>query len=173
MDPATDNCSSPGGRGGCQRQHLRADCYEHEIQKFTNTGTFITSWTTNGSWDNNNSNPDGICADQLGHVYTPDYNNSQVYKYSNTGAYECSIGVKGYGPGQCGTLSCGVCVDKNGICYVADYGNQKISEFITTGNYLCQWGNTGAGALGKIDYLSSSPSGTVYVVDGTSVKEFN
>jgi tripartite motif-containing protein 71 len=149
------------------------DAVQQNIQKFSNTGTFLTRWSTNGAWSRNNSDPDGICTDGWGNVYTPDYNNQQVYKYSNTGTYECTIGTPGNGPGQCGTLSCGVCVDRNGIVYVADFGDERISEFTTTGTYLCQWGNTGASALGHIDYLSLSPSGTVYVVDGTCVKTFN
>jgi DNA-binding beta-propeller fold protein YncE len=115
---------------------------------------------------------DGLSADPWGSIYTPDYNNSCVYKYSNTGAYQCKIGSPGNGPGQLGTVSCGVCVDKKGVVYVTDFSNQRVSEFTTTGAYLCEWGNSGPNALGQIDFLCTSPSGQVYVADYPNVKIF-
>jgi tripartite motif-containing protein 71 len=148
------------------------DANNQNIQKFSDTGTFLLSWTTQGSWDTDASDPDGICVDKWGNVYTPDYNNRCVCKYSDAGTFLLKWGSYGTGPGQFGLLSCGICVDSNGVVYVTDYLNMVIDDFTDEGTYLCQWGNTGTNALGHMDYLCLSPSGKVYVEDNNTVKVF-
>ena len=148
------------------------DAVNQNIEKFDNSGTLITSWSTNGSWDATTSDPDGIVCDRWGNVYTPDFYNSCVYKYTNTGTFERQIGSPGSGPGQFGTLSCGICVDAKGIPYVSDYSYRRVSEFNLDGTYLCQWGNSGPGALGNFDYFCLSPSGKAYVEDNNTIKVF-
>ncbi len=148
------------------------EAINQRVQSFDNNGNYILGWSTNGSWDTNPSDPDGITCDFWGNVYTPDYNNFCVYKYTNTGTYECKIGSQGTNPGQFGLCSCGVRVDKSGICYVSDYGNKRMEDFNLFGNFLCQWGTTGTNALGNIDYFCLSSSGNVYIADNNCIKVF-
>ncbi|HVM32169.1 MAG TPA: 6-bladed beta-propeller, partial [bacterium] len=148
------------------------DAVNQNVEKFDDSGNLITSWSTQGAWDAAASDPDGIVCDKWGNVYTPDYNNFCVYKYTDTGTFEGQIGERGSGPGQFGSLSCGICVDAKGILYVSDYSYRRVSEFSLDGKYLCQWGNSGPGALGNFDYFCLGPSGDAYVEDNNTIKVF-
>ena len=155
--------------GGPSNNIYSVDAIYQKICKFDGSGTFVTSWSTQGSWDTTTSDPDGIACDQWGSVYTPDYYNSCVYKYSNTGTFQCQIGGPGSGPGKFGVLSCGICVGKNGIVYISDYAYGVVDEFNLQGKYLCQWGNTVPHALGNFDFFCLSPSGKAYVAYNDSI----
>jgi hypothetical protein len=106
-------------------------------------------------------------------VYTVDYNNYCVFKYTDTGTYCTKWGHQGTAAGCFGVLSCGIEVDSTGIVYVSDYGNRRMDDFSLDGGFLCQWGNTGANALGTFDYFALSPSGDkMYIEDHNTVKVF-
>ena len=145
------------------------DAVYQKICKFDSNGNLLTSWSTQGSWDAAASNPDGIACDQWGSVYTPDYNNTCVYKYSNSGTFQCQIGAPGYGPGKFGVLSCGICLSAAGIVYVSDWAYGVVDEFNLQGKYLCQFGNTAPHALGNFDYFCVAPNGNAYVEYSDSV----
>jgi tripartite motif-containing protein 71 len=56
----------------------------NQVQKFTNNGTFITSWSSRGSGDGQFISPAGIAVDSSNNVYVTDmysqYNKQEAVK---------------------------------------------------------------------------------------------
>ena len=61
---------------------------QNAIQKFTNNGTFITSWGSNGLGDGQFVNPGGIAVDSSGNVYVGDFGeNNRIQKFDSNGNF--------------------------------------------------------------------------------------
>jgi tripartite motif-containing protein 71 len=52
------------------------------IQKFTSDGQFIEAWGTTGDGNGQFSEPEGIDADNSGHVYVADTGNNRVQAFA-------------------------------------------------------------------------------------------
>jgi tripartite motif-containing protein 71 len=52
------------------------------IQKFTDDGTFITSWGSDGNGDGQFSKPEGLYVDPDGNVYVADTVNKRIQVFS-------------------------------------------------------------------------------------------
>src|SRR5206468_4248584 len=53
----------------------------HRIQKFTNTGTYLTQWGSYGSGDGQFNGPVGVATDVAGNVYVTDFSNHRIQKF--------------------------------------------------------------------------------------------
>ncbi len=87
------------------------------VQKFTNTGTFVTKWSF--------PCPTGIAVDVNGNVFVGDDTSNVVRKYTNGGTFVASW------PGGAGGFNVpwGVAVDTSGNVFVGDRGNNRIQKF--------------------------------------------
>ena len=58
-----------------------ADYHNNRVQKFTNTGTFIGTWGTEGVGNGQFSTPKGVALDNSGNIFIADTGNSRVQKF--------------------------------------------------------------------------------------------
>lgn len=74
----------------------------HRIQKFGDTGVFMTRWGGCGSADGEFNDPGTVVLGPPGAegIYVLDTGNSRVQKFSTAGAFVTKWGTKGLGPGQ-------------------------------------------------------------------------
>jgi streptogramin lyase len=147
------------------------------VQKFTNTGVYLTQWGSPGSGDGQfSANPWALAADAAGNVFVSDLNNVRIQKFTSAGAYVTQWGSFGSGNGEF-DLAFGVAVDPAGYVYVTEDLNNRIQKFTNAGTYVTQWpiqgsGSGGAGATGAL-CLATDPVGNVYVgVDGTHIEKY-
>jgi tripartite motif-containing protein 71 len=71
------------------------------VQKFDNSGTFLTTWGTTGTGNGQFNDPTGVAVDGSGHVFVADTNNHRIQKFDNTGTTFLTMwGMPGTGTGQ-------------------------------------------------------------------------
>ncbi|HXA01782.1 MAG TPA: MBG domain-containing protein [Cytophagaceae bacterium] len=108
---------------------------ETRIQKFTTSGTFITSF---------NAVANHIAFDAAGNIYTAGLLNNKIVKYSPTGTILLSLGSYGggTGPGQFNSPM-SIDLDSYGNIYVVELGNTRVQKLTPAGTYITSWGTTG------------------------------
>jgi hypothetical protein len=143
-----------------------ADTYNHRIQKFTSTGTYLTQWGTAGSGDGQLIEPTPVATDGAGNVYVGDSGNNRIQKFTSGGTYLTQWGTAGSGDGQFFD-PIAVATDGAGNVYVGDYGNDRIQKFTSGGTYLAQWGTSGSGdgQFSRPVGVATDAFSNVYVVD--------
>ncbi|MBN1857576.1 MAG: SMP-30/gluconolactonase/LRE family protein [Dehalococcoidia bacterium] len=98
------------------------------VQKFTGTGSLITTWGTPGSGDNQLFGPSGIALDSEDSVYVSDSQNHRVHRLAlngTTGLYE-SVERWGAPAEDLFYYPNGVAVDADDNVYVVDSGNHCV-----------------------------------------------
>ena len=107
--------------------------------------------------------PHGIAADRPGNIYIADTNNGRIEKFSPSGVYIASLGVKGTGYGQLGEPN-GLAVDSAGNIYVADAFNHRVQKVAPDGTVIDEWKGPDPGFYGP-RRIAIGPDGSIYVVD--------
>lgn len=146
-----------------------ADFDNHRIQKFNNTGTFLTKWGSLGTGDGQFDSPAYVAIDSTGNVYVTDMRNHRIQKFTSDGVFLTKWGSFGSGDGQL-YFPRGIAVDFSGNVYVADTSNHRIQKFSSLGTFIAKWGSSGAGD-GQFSFptdVSVNPSGDVYVADSAN-----
>jgi DNA-binding beta-propeller fold protein YncE len=141
------------------------------VEKFTNTGTFITSWGSLGSGDGQFENARGIAVDPAGNVYVVDQGGNRIEKFSSTGTFITSWGSLGSGDGQFYGPD-EVAVDSSSNVYVTDFYNFRVEKFTSTGTFITSWGSHGSGD-GQFNFpfgVAVDGSGNVYVADTSNYR---
>ena len=100
------------------------------VQKFTNNGTFITTWGYEGSGNGQFISPSGIAVDSSNNVYVSDLDDNNVQKFTSNGTFITTWGSYGTGNGQFISPS-GIAVDSSNNVYVVDAGNNRIEIFVS------------------------------------------
>ncbi len=95
-----------------------ADLGNRRIQKFTNTGTFLTKWDLEVIG--------GVAVDGSGNVFVA--GGDRIQKFTNTGSFLMEWGCPGSGDGQF-DLAWGIAVDGSGNVFVADSSHDRIQKF--------------------------------------------
>jgi DNA-binding beta-propeller fold protein YncE len=137
------------------------------IQKFDNSGTFITKWGSLGSGTGQFVDPKGVAVDGSGNVFVADdFGPNRVQKFDNTGTF-LTMWNSGAGQFQGPT---GVAVDGSGNVFVADSGNNLVQVFDNTGMFLTAWGSRGSGngQFNGPGGIAVDASGNVFVSDGNN-----
>lgn len=136
-----------------------------KIKKTDLSGNFITEWEVPGIGF-------GIAIDSQENIYWANYEDQQIYKYSDDGVILKQFGSLGSGNGQFSftgeTPANNLGIDSEDNLYVADDGNHRIQKFDSEGNYLSQFGSSGSGD-GQFGLTVYSPTiasnGDIYVGD--------
>jgi DNA-binding beta-propeller fold protein YncE len=115
------------------------------VQKFTNNGTFITSWARQvGKF----ISPGWVTVDSVDKVYVGDFGeNNHIQKFERDGNYITKWGTSGPGDGQF-SMPAGLAIDSSGNILVVDGGNNRnnrIQKFDGKGKFIMKWGTSGAG----------------------------
>ncbi|MFA5845195.1 MAG: SMP-30/gluconolactonase/LRE family protein [Coriobacteriia bacterium] len=144
---------------GSTGQVYVVDRYNHRVQRFTASGTFLAAWGSSGSGHGSFIEPDGIAIAPDGSVYVADSGNARVQKFTATGGFVRDWGVVGTGAGQF-RYPTGVAVDASGTVWVADGLNGRIQAFDANGRFL-----RAVDGLAQPHGIAVDASGTLYVAD--------
>lgn len=128
-----------------------ADLFNHRIEVFSPSGTFIRKFGTAGTGNGQLQYPTGIAVDSSGYVYVVDSENYRVQVFTSTGTYVRKFGTYGTGDGQFYYMR-GVAVDSSGNVFVTD--TSRIQKFSPTGTFISEFGSAGTGN-GQFTGLSS------------------
>ena len=117
--------------------------------------------------------PTGIAVDANGNVLVADTNNGRIEKFSPTGGFLSSMGIKGIGYGQLGAPN-GIAIDRVGNIYVADASRHVVEKLASDGSVISEWKGPAPGFYGP-RRIAIGPDESVYVVDQgrTRIVKFN
>jgi DNA-binding beta-propeller fold protein YncE len=115
--------------------------------------------TEKGQFDS----PHGIAADSKGNIFVADTNNGRIEKFSPSGVYIGSLGIKGTGYGQLGQPN-GIAIDRAGNIYVADASNHYVQKMASDGTLVDEWKGPDPGFYGP-RRIAIGPDDSIYVVD--------
>jgi DNA-binding beta-propeller fold protein YncE len=107
--------------------------------------------------------PTGIAVDSEGNILVADTNNGRIEKFSPTGVFLSTTGIKGIGFGQLGAPN-GIAVDRAGNIYVADASKHVVEKLAADGTVLDEWKGPSPGFYGP-RRIAIGPDDSIYVVD--------
>ena len=117
--------------------------------------------------------PTGIAVDANGNVLVADTNNGRIEKFSPTGAFLSTMGIKGTGYGKLGAPN-GIAIDRAGNLYVADASRHVVEKLAPDGTVIAEWKGPAPGFYGP-RRIAIGPDDSVYVIDQgrTRIVKFN
>jgi len=197
FNPFSDTATGtgPGGIAVDKQGNVYvADTWNHRIQKFDNTGKFVTSWGSfinlsdpaSASDTDPNSKfygPRGVAVGPDGNVYVTDTGNKRVAIFTPDGKYVKQISsnvtpdkaTSNYPYSQQGELNepVGIIVGPDGSVYVADSLNKRIQKFDSTGKSVAVWpipaGGWDPGSYLE-PFLALDAQGNLYATEPTGAK---
>jgi DNA-binding beta-propeller fold protein YncE len=119
---------------------LVADTGNGRIEKFSPTGTFLSTIGTKGSGHEQLGEPNGIAVDRSGNIYVAEVaSNHRVQKLNPDGTFIAEwkgpeLGF--YGPRR-------IAIGADDSIYVVDQGNSRIIKFNPDGTVVTHWGSKG------------------------------
>ncbi len=141
-----------------------SDTNNGRIEKFSPTGTFITSIGSKGTGYGQLGDPNGIRIDHAGNIYVSEASNHRIQKLAADGNYVAEW--RGPDPGFYGPRKIAIAPDQS--LYVVDQGRTRIVKFDQNFKLLAVWGQKGNGD-GQFDDPTSvavdSATNKVYVAD--------
>jgi sugar lactone lactonase YvrE len=142
------------------------DYINDRIQKYSNTGGFISQFGAFGSGAGQFISPSSIATDNLGSLYIADSGNHRIALTDLSGVSQGSWGTSGTGDGQF-TSPRGVAVDASRNVYVSDAGANRIEKFTSDGTFITKWGSSGSGdgQFNAPNSIATDRAGNVYVAD--------
>jgi DNA-binding beta-propeller fold protein YncE len=140
---------------------LVADTGNGRIQKFSSSGTSLSTIGTKGSGRGQLGLPRGIAIDRAGNIYVADASNGRVQKLAPNGTFIAEWAPGLYGPGR-------IAIGPDDSIYVADQGLFRIVKFSPDGRVITTWGSKGNadGQFADDASVAVDPtSNKVYVAD--------
>ena len=141
-----------------------SDTNNGRIEKFSPTGTFITSIGSKGTGYGQLGDPNGIAIDRAGNIYVAEASNHRIQKVTPDGSFVAEW--KGPDPGFYGPRKIAMAPDQS--FYVVDQGHTRIVKFDQNFKPLTTWGAKGNGD-GQFDDPTSVAvdpvTNKVYVAD--------
>jgi DNA-binding beta-propeller fold protein YncE len=140
---------------------LVADTGNGRIQKFSSSGTSLSTIGTKGSGPGQLGLPRGIAIDRAGNIYVADASNQRVQKLAPNGTFIAEWAPGLYGPGR-------IAIGPDDSIYVADQGLFRIVKLSPDGRVLATWGSKGNadGQFADDASVAVDPSSNkIYVAD--------
>ena len=107
--------------------------------------------------------PTGIAVDANRNILVADTNNGRIEKFSSTGTFLTTMGIKGTGYGQLGAPN-GIAVDGANNIYVADASKHVVEKLASDGSVIAEWKGPAPGFYGP-RRIAIGTDGSIYVVD--------
>jgi DNA-binding beta-propeller fold protein YncE len=107
--------------------------------------------------------PTGIAVDDSRNILVADTNNSRIEKFSPTGTFLNTMGIKGTGYGQLGAPN-GIAIDRANNIYVADASKHVVEKLAADGGIIAEWKGPSPGFYGP-RRIAIGPDESIYVVD--------
>ena len=143
---------------------LVADTGNGRIEKFSPSGTVLSTMGTKGSGYGQLAEPNGIAVDRSGNIYIAEVGNHRVQKLALDGTFIAEW--KGPEPGFYGPRR--IAIGPDNSIYVVDQGHNRVVRFNQDGTTLQTWGSSGSGDGQLNDPTSVAVDPTtnkVYVAD--------
>jgi DNA-binding beta-propeller fold protein YncE len=111
-----------------------ADGYNDRVQVFSSNGQFLNKWggplalNIKGRFNAWFTTVSSLAIGPEGNVFTSDFYNNRVQKFTADGNFQSLFGEKGNGDGQL-DRPLGIAVTSEGIVFVADFGNHRIQKW--------------------------------------------
>jgi YD repeat-containing protein len=112
--------------------------WDNKIGEFTNEGTLIKVWGTEGTEAGDLLDPYGVAIGPEGNVWVSEYGNNRVQVFTQAGGFLFGFGSKGNGPGQFNQSPHGLAFS-GGYAYVLDSGiwwentgNSRVEKWVLT-----------------------------------------
>ena len=107
--------------------------------------------------------PTGIAVDASRNILVADTNNARIEKFSPTGTFLSTMGIKGIGYGQLGAPN-GIAIDRANNIYVADASKHAVEKLASDGSVIAEWKGPAPGFYGP-RRIAIGTDESVYVVD--------
>lgn len=120
---------------------------------------FVLEWGRNGTGPGEFSANVGIAISRQDEIYTCEFRNHRVQRFTPEGKFLGTFAVQRY--------SGGLAVDAGGNVYVGHWNDNKVAAYSPTGKPLHEWGRKGSGD-GEFQLpgsVSLGPDGLLYVPD--------
>jgi len=136
-----------------------ADWMNHRVQKFSDSGAFVTLWHIS------DTGPISVSIAPSGEVYTSHFGATLIQAWSASGDFIRAWGTLGTDDGQFDSPG-KVAFDAVGNVVVPDGGNGRVQVYTEAGVFLCTWGSQGSGADQLFHPTAvGAHQGRVYVMD--------
>lgn len=111
-----------------------ADGYNDRVQVFAPGGAFVRKWggplalNVRGPFNGWFHTVSSIAVGPQGAIYTADFYNHRIQKFSVDGALLAVIGAHGSAPGQL-ERPLGTAIARDGTLYITDFGNNRVQKW--------------------------------------------
>ena len=124
-----------------------------------NSPQFLLEWGQHGQGAGEFDACVGIAIGQNDELYTAEFRNQRVQRFTSDGKFLSSFAVQPHAGG--------LAVDADGNVYVAHWNSNKVAVYSPTGELLREWGKmgTGDGDFRLPGSIAIGPDGLVYVPD--------
>jgi streptogramin lyase len=165
-----------------------AEYWNHRVQKFNSSGSFILTSGSNGVGNAQFYQPSGIAADSSGNVWVADLGNNRMQKLNSSGSWLQTVpgsGCVGGSPPACASGTGNgqfaqpafIFIDGSGNLWVTEASGERVQTFNSAGSFLSKFGAVGAGngQFNAPQGITIDSGGNIWVMDQSNnrVQKFN
>ncbi|MEA2424442.1 MAG: tripartite motif-containing protein 71 [Thermoleophilaceae bacterium] len=143
------------------------------VQKFSPTGTLVTTFGSSGTGDGQFGDPLGFASTAAGDLFVGDFTQHTIQRFTNDGTFVLKFpAASGTAPGQLGSVG-DLAIAADGGVWVGDSGNNRVEKFDQNGNFtgiVIGGPGTGPGQFDRPRGLAVDADGNLYVAEGGNAR---